>query len=82
MWWLWYYWLSPVARTLNGLVVSQYGDVKEELENGESVQEFVRRYFGCDRHFLPVVALVNVAFTITFAFFFALSFRLLKFERR
>ncbi|XP_062089776.1 pleiotropic drug resistance protein 1-like [Humulus lupulus] len=82
IWWIWYYWLSPVAWTLYGLVVSQYGDVKEELENGETVQEFVRRYFGYDPHFLPVVALVNVAFTVTFAFIFALSIRLFNFERR
>ncbi|XP_060964259.1 ABC transporter G family member 47-like isoform X2 [Cannabis sativa] len=46
IWWRWYYWGCPIAWSLYGLVVSQYGDVKEEMDNGESVEEFVRRYYG------------------------------------
>ncbi|XP_042413622.1 ABC transporter G family member 36-like isoform X1 [Zingiber officinale] len=82
IWWRWYYWMCPVAWTLYGLVVSQFGDVHENLEDGPSVSEFVRSYFGFRHNFLGVVATVIVAFPVLFAFLFGFSIKMLNFQRR
>ncbi|RVX19501.1 ABC transporter G family member 36 [Vitis vinifera] len=42
VWWKWYFWSCPVSWTLYGLVVTQFGDIKERLESGERVEDFVR----------------------------------------
>ncbi|XP_074570849.1 ABC transporter G family member 36-like isoform X2 [Curcuma longa] len=82
VWWRWYYWLCPIAWTLYGLVTSQFGDVEEKLEDGPTVAEFVRSYFGFHRSFLGVVALVIVVFPVFFAFLFGFSIKMLNFQRR
>ncbi|XP_042426984.1 ABC transporter G family member 36-like isoform X1 [Zingiber officinale] len=82
VWWRWYYWLCPIAWTLYGLVTSQFGDVEEKLEEGPTVAEFVRSYFGFDRSFMGVVASVIVAFPVFFAFLFGFSIKMLNFQRR
>ena len=46
VWWRWYFWICPVSWTLYGLVTSQFGDIKERIDTGETVEEFVRSYFG------------------------------------
>ncbi|VAH42773.1 unnamed protein product [Triticum turgidum subsp. durum] len=82
IWWRWYYWLNPIAWTLNGLVTSQYGDVTEEFDNGVRVSDFVESYFGYHQDFLWVVANVVVLFAVLFAFLFGLSVKLFNFEKR
>ncbi|GMH03649.1 hypothetical protein Nepgr_005488 [Nepenthes gracilis] len=34
IWWRWYYWAFPMAWSFYGLVASQYGDIKDVLEDG------------------------------------------------
>ncbi|KAG8379883.1 hypothetical protein BUALT_Bualt07G0135600 [Buddleja alternifolia] len=46
IWWRWYYWASPLAWTLYGLTVSQFGDVEEYITPEQTVKEFLRSYFG------------------------------------
>lgn len=82
IWWRWYYWLSPIAWTLNGLVTSQFGDVTEKFDNGVRVSDFVESYFGYHHDFLWVVALVVVSFALLFAFLFGLSIKLFNFQKR
>ncbi|KAL9251841.1 ABC transporter G family member 42-like protein [Drosera capensis] len=31
-WWMWYYWICPVAWTVYGLIVSQYGDLTDTIQ--------------------------------------------------
>ncbi|KAK9232138.1 hypothetical protein WN943_022381 [Citrus x changshan-huyou] len=52
IWWRWYYWADPMAWTLYGLVVSQFGDLEDKLESGETVKQFLRSYFGYKHDFL------------------------------
>ncbi|PHT32774.1 Pleiotropic drug resistance protein 1 [Capsicum baccatum] len=73
IWWRWYYWGCPVAWTLYGLLVSQFGDVQTKLSDDETVEQFLRRYFGFKHEFLGVVAAVTVAYAVVFAFTFALG---------
>ncbi|XP_021831394.1 pleiotropic drug resistance protein 1-like [Prunus avium] len=82
IWWRWYYWASPMAWTLYGLTASQFGDIQAKLNTGETVQEFLRNYFGFKQEFVVVVAAVVVGFTLLFAFTYALSIKKLNFQWR
>ncbi|CAN6583610.1 unnamed protein product [Malus baccata var. baccata] len=82
IWWKWYYWVCPVAWTLYGMVASQFGDVKEKLESGESVEHFLRSYFGYKHEFLGIVAVAIVGFSLLFGFIFAYAIRAFNFQKR
>ncbi|KAK7822380.1 pleiotropic drug resistance protein 1 [Quercus suber] len=84
VWWRWYYWACPIAWTLYGLVVSQFGDIEELMTDGnnESVKEFVKSYFGYKHDFLGVVAVVVAGIAVLFAFIFAVSIKVFNFQRR
>lgn len=82
MWWIWYYWVCPVAWTLYGLVASQFGDVKDVLQTGETVEGFVRLYFGFRHDFLDISLSVVVGFGVLFAVAFAISISIFNFQRR
>ncbi|KAK1311943.1 Pleiotropic drug resistance protein 3 [Acorus calamus] len=77
IWWRWYYWASPVAWTLYGLIASQFGDITKNMTDGnqDTVEKFVRDYFGFKHDFLGIVALMVVGFTVLFAFIFAFSIK-------
>jgi len=67
------------------LVVSQYGDVKHNIETSDgrqTVEGFLKNYFDFKHDFLGVVALVNVAFPIGFALVFAIAIKMFNFQRR
>ncbi|GMI82035.1 pleiotropic drug resistance 12, ATP-binding cassette G40, PLEIOTROPIC DRUG RESISTANCE 12 [Hibiscus trionum] len=81
-WWRWNYWLCPLAWTLYGLVVSQYGDLKDVLDTGETIEEFLRNFFGFRHDFLGVVAAVTVGWALLFAFLFAIFIKFFNFQRR
>ncbi|XP_028551888.1 ABC transporter G family member 44 isoform X1 [Dendrobium catenatum] len=82
IWWRWYYWACPVSWTLYGLLVSQYGDVEENLDTNQTVAEFLRSYFGFKHDFLGVVAFMVVFFAFFFAFLFGFAIKTLNFQRR
>lgn len=83
MWWRWYHWANPVAWTLYGLVVSQYGDITDELEDLHiPVRRFLKSYFGFRHDFTGIVATVVVGFGLVFGFMFAFSIRAFNFQRR
>lgn len=84
MWWRWYYWACPVAWTLYGLVASQFGDIQKTFTSdpGQTVEQFVREYFGFRHDFLGVIAGGTVGWTVLFAFTFAVSIKAFNFERR
>ncbi|KAE8815016.1 Pleiotropic drug resistance protein 4 [Hordeum vulgare] len=82
IWWSWYYWICPVAWTLHGLVASQFGDVEEKLETGETVAEFLRSYYGFKQEFLGVVAAVTMGCTVASALLFGVSIKYINFQRR
>ncbi|KAG6492651.1 ABC transporter G family member 44-like [Zingiber officinale] len=82
VWWRWYYWACPVSWTLYGLVISQFGDVNEKLDSGETAAEFLNDFFGFRSDFLVVVAVMVVGFALLFAFQFAVAIKLLNFQMR
>ncbi|KAL0407832.1 UNVERIFIED_CONTAM: Pleiotropic drug resistance protein 1 [Sesamum radiatum] len=83
VWWRWYYWATPVAYTLYGMIVSQYGEIKDQMEGGdETVEEFLRNYFGFRHDMLGMVAAILLGFVVLFTFIFAYSIRTFNFQRR
>ncbi|GKV36630.1 hypothetical protein SLEP1_g44738 [Rubroshorea leprosula] len=86
-WWIWYYWICPVAWTIFGLIILQYGDVEQTIKvPGSTVQPSIRWYieshFGYDPNFMGPVAGVLVGFTVFFAFMYAYCIKTLNFQMR
>ncbi|GAB2272212.1 ABC transporter G member 34 [Dionaea muscipula] len=86
IWWRWYYWCSPVAWTLYGLVTSQVGDMTTTLEipgsDNTSIKAFLKSYLGYDYDFLPVVVAAHLGWALLFLFVFAYSIKFLNFQTR
>lgn len=86
IWWRWYYWASPVAWTIYGLVTSQVGDKDTDLEipgaGTAPLKDFLKQYLGFEYSFLPTVAVVHVAWCILFSLVFACGIKFLNFQRR
>lgn len=64
------------------MTASEFGDKKNMLETGETVEEFVRDYFGFKHEFVGVAAAAVVGFALLFAFIFAVSIKVFNFQRR
>ncbi|XP_020550291.1 pleiotropic drug resistance protein 1-like isoform X1 [Sesamum indicum] len=83
VWWRWYYYVCPISWTLYGLVASQFGDIKAQLDdNDQTVEEFVRNYFGFRHDFVGYVAVIIAGIAVLFAFIFAFSIRVFNFQKR
>ncbi|KAL1551581.1 transcription factor [Salvia divinorum] len=86
-WWIWYYWICPMAWTVYGLIVSQYGDVEDETRvevTGlkTSVRSYIEEHFGYKLDFMGEVGVVLVGFTVFFAFMYAYCLKTLNFQKR
>ncbi|KAK4410533.1 ABC transporter G family member 42, partial [Sesamum angolense] len=86
-WWIWYYWICPVAWTVYGLIIGQYGDVQTTIRvAGTSTQPMIKQYiqdhFGYDPNFKGPVAAVLVGFAVFFAFMYAYCIKTLNFQTR
>nr|XP_027186672.1 ABC transporter G family member 39-like isoform X1 [Cicer arietinum] len=86
IWWRWYYWASPVAWTIDGLVTSQVGDMNNPIEvpgfRPMTVKDYLERQFGFRENFLGFVALAHIAFSLVFLFVFAYGIKFLNFQKR
>lgn len=86
-WWIWYYWICPMAWTIYGLIASQYGDDERTIkvpgiEPDPTIKWYLKHHLGYDYDFLGAVAGVLVGFPTFFAFMFALSIKILNFQFR
>jgi len=82
IWWRWYCWICPVAWTLYGLVVFQYGDITTPMEDGRTVKVFLEEYYDFKHSWLGWAAATIMAFSIFFAALFAFAIMRLNFEKR
>ncbi|KAL2332424.1 hypothetical protein Fmac_020005 [Flemingia macrophylla] len=84
VWWRWYYWACPVSWSLYGLVASQFGDIMTPMmsEGNKTVKDFVEDYFGIRHDFLGACAAALIAFTVLFAFTFAVGIKTFNFQTR
>ncbi|KAF8027590.1 hypothetical protein BT93_E0490 [Corymbia citriodora subsp. variegata] len=86
-WWLWYYWICPVAWTVYGCIVSQYGDVEHTIKvpgraDQPPINQYIQETYGYDPNFMGPVAGVLVAFAVFFATVFAFCIKALNFQTR
>ncbi|XP_042014455.1 ABC transporter G family member 39-like [Salvia splendens] len=86
IWWRWYYWGSPVAWTIYGLVASQFGEMETGIEvpgvGLRMVKSYLKQNLGFEHDFLPVVAVMHLVFVLIFALTFAFGIKCLNFQRR
>jgi ABC-type multidrug transport system permease subunit len=86
-WWVWYYWMCPVAWTLYGLIITQFGDVTTTVSptgggTPMEVQAFLSSTLGFHRKLLGLAVAMPVVFTILFASVFAFGIKFLNFQQR
>jgi hypothetical protein len=84
-WWVWCYWICPTSWSLNGLLTSQYGDMKKEIPIfGElkPVGSFLEDFYGFRHDRSGLVAFVLIAYPIIYASLFAYFIGKLNFQRR
>ncbi|RID63518.1 hypothetical protein BRARA_E02519 [Brassica rapa] len=86
-WWIWYYWMCPVAWTVYGLIVSQYGDQEDTIKvpgmtEDPTIKWYIENHYGYDPNFMGSIAAVLVGFTVFFAFMFAFGIKMLNFQQR
>lgn len=83
--WVWFYYICPVAWTLRGIITSQLGDV-ETILVGPAFKGTVKEYLEVTLGFGPGMIGVSVAvllgFNVLFFSIFAFSIRYLNFQKR
>ncbi|KAK2421834.1 NADP-dependent malic enzyme [Trifolium repens] len=62
-WWIWYYWICPVAWTVYGLIVSQYRDIDDPIfvpgaTQNFTVKGYIEHHYGFKPDFMGPVAAV------------------------
>ncbi|PON46401.1 ABC transporter-like [Parasponia andersonii] len=86
IWWRWYYWASPVAWTIYGLITSQVGDITDQVAipggGSISVKSYLKGFLGFDYDFLGAVAVAHIGFVFIFFVVFAYGIKYLNFQRR
>uniref|UniRef100_A0A251SKN6 Putative zinc finger, CCHC-type n=1 Tax=Helianthus annuus TaxID=4232 RepID=A0A251SKN6_HELAN len=82
----WYYWGSPVAWTVYGLITSQLGQNEGLVEipgqNSVTVKEFIKDFLGYEYDFLGYVCLAHIGWVVLFGIAFAYGIKFLNFQRR
>lgn len=86
-WWIWCYWICPLAWTFQGLIASQYGDVTDTIKvpgmsHDPTIKWYVDSHFGYNDDYLGLVAAVLVSFTVFFAVMYAYCLNKLNFQTR
>lgn len=82
VWMKWNYWTTPMAYGLYCFILTQYGDVQDRLDSGETVAEYVRHQFGFKHEKLGFVASMLFGFVLLFTFLFAFAIKTLNFQKR
>jgi hypothetical protein len=88
--WLWFHYLCPVSWTLRGIITSQFGDVQDIIEGPGfkgTVKQYISVSLGYDDTIYGVSAvwisaIVLVCFVIFFFGSFAISVKVLNFQKR
>ncbi|KAK4412483.1 ABC transporter G family member 31 [Sesamum alatum] len=84
-WWIWFYYICPIAWTLRGIITSQLGDVETAIVGPGfqgTVKEFIAAHFGYGPGMLGISVAVLVGFSILFFGVFAMSVKVINLQRR
>ncbi|KAL5576928.1 hypothetical protein UlMin_018627 [Ulmus minor] len=87
VWWRWYYWACPVAWTVYGLILSQYGSSEDlitapGMANRIAIKDYLNAQYGYESDFMGPIAGVLVGFAVFFGFMFAYCIKTLNFQTR
>ncbi|KAF3454238.1 hypothetical protein FNV43_RR04685 [Rhamnella rubrinervis] len=84
-WWLWFYYICPVGWTLKGVITSQLGDL-ENVIVGPGFEGTIKHYLdeklGFSSGAVSLSIVVLLAFNALFFGVFALSVKVLNFQKR
>ncbi|XVE73517.1 hypothetical protein DITRI_Ditri11bG0124600 [Diplodiscus trichospermus] len=83
-WWVWLYWIVPNSWTLRALLTSQYGDIDQEimaLGERKTISAFLELRYGFKHNYLPITAILLIAYPIFFASVFTYFTAKLNFQR-
>ncbi|KAK9861986.1 hypothetical protein WJX84_003567 [Apatococcus fuscideae] len=86
-WWIWFYWLSPTAYSIYGLVGAQLGDVDNEYlldftGRRVSVSQYLLDSYGLHHYFIGYAVLVLCAFIVFFRCVALLALSRLNYQKR
>lgn len=85
-WWIWAYYINPLAWTTYGLVTSQLGDVQSPITEPDgrqiSVADYVRTTWDFKHSHVGWCALVLIGFCIFFRVISTLALQKLHFQSR
>ncbi|XP_023759510.2 ABC transporter G family member 29 [Lactuca sativa] len=86
-WWVWYYWICPMAWTVYGCIVSQYHDADNTIKVpgmgiDPALTSYIKDYYGFELDFMGPVAAVLIGFCVFFAFLYATFLRFMNFQLR
>ncbi|KAL4188327.1 hypothetical protein AMTRI_Chr08g159510 [Amborella trichopoda] len=84
-WWIWFYYICPVAWTLQGIITSQLGDVDTRVVGpgfDGTVKEYLEVSLGYDTSMTGISVVVLLAFILFFFSIFAASIKFLNFQKR
>uniref|UniRef100_A0A6J1C459 ABC transporter G family member 31-like n=1 Tax=Momordica charantia TaxID=3673 RepID=A0A6J1C459_MOMCH len=84
-WWIWFHYLCPVSWTLRGIISSQLGDVETQILGGGfegTVKQYLEVSLGYGPGMIGVSVAVLFGFIILFFSIFAVSIKLINFQRR
>ncbi|ONI01101.1 hypothetical protein PRUPE_6G121500 [Prunus persica] len=85
VWWRWYYWGSPIAWTIYGIMASQFGDVKTFIDTPEGSQRvdlYLKKNLGYEHDFVVPVFFAHIGWVLLFFFVFAYGIKFLNFQKR
>lgn len=89
-WWIWFYYICPIAWTLRGIITSQLGDVETKII-GPGFEGTVKEYLVVSLGFetkingfsaVGLSVIVLLGFILLFFGSFAVSVKLLNFQKR
>ncbi|KAL9316592.1 hypothetical protein ACSQ67_017593 [Phaseolus vulgaris] len=89
-WWIWFYYICPIAWTLRGIITSQLGDVETNIVGPGfegSVKEYLSVTLGYETEVngfsaVGLSVIVLLGFIILFFGSFAVSVKVLNFQKR
>ncbi|KAH0996901.1 hypothetical protein GBA52_020765 [Prunus armeniaca] len=85
VWWRWYYWGSPIAWTIYGIMASQFGDNKTFIDTPEGSQRvdlYLKNNLGYEHDFVVPVFFAHIGWVLLFFFVFAYGIKFLNFQKR
>ncbi|CAN1252472.1 ABC transporter G family member 31, partial [Linum perenne] len=85
IWWRWFYYLCPISWTLQGIISSQLGDLESMITGPGfklTVKEYLKTNFDYSSDKVGISVAILIAFCFVFFATFALSVKILNFQRR